>query len=343
MITYTTFVHVAPGIQIPEPLEFRTFCSCSNATGTETFAKNFETRKYDSTPACLTCQAVDQLKVCSRCNIAKYCSAVCQKKDISVHEKDCKTIQRLADAIASEEKTLVSRRLLIRNNRGDPFRSITGFVENFGRVQSASTYLQTLYDLCKVLLQMARKRNSGYALEAALDHFAKMSRLCYLISFKVEHLIPFLLLDLNRDLDAHAFTVFWIGTEFQIGIVPLLGSRVLGLTLREMSSIFDVRPGFNLHEMDFKFLKPTQTAFLAALILIKARAIEFESDMDNFQKVLTEANHPLRNAKPVEQAIRKQRPQIPDKQLKLMKEQVICLVMLVLQEFLILFQNTYLG
>ena len=117
---------------------------------------------------------------------------------------------------------------------------------------------------------MAKEHKSGYILESALDQLSKMSRLCYLISYKVERLIPFVLLDLNRDMDAHAFTVFWIGVEMQIGMTHLLGSGVLGLTLHELPAIIDFRSaGCTLHEMDFKFLQPNQTAFLAALILIK--------------------------------------------------------------------------
>ena len=241
----------------------------------KTSAKKSASKDYDSTPACLTCQTDDQLKTCAGCHIAKYCSASCQKNDFSAHHKCCKQIKKLAATITAEEKRLISRRLVIPGNRGDPFRrldaqKIPGFIQNFGRVQSAREYLNTSYELCKVLLQMAKEHKSGYILESALDQLSKMSRLCYLISYKVERLIPFVLLDLNRDMDAHAFTVFWIGVEMQIGMTHLLGSDVLGLTLHELPAIIDFRSaGCTLHEMDFKFLQPNQTAFLAALILIK--------------------------------------------------------------------------
>ena len=51
-------------------------------------------------------------------------------------------------------------------------------------------------------------------------------------------------------------------------------------------------------------------------------AESMKSGLDNFEQALREANHPLMNAKPVLQAIRKHRPLIPDELLKHMKEQV---------------------
>lgn len=43
--------------------------------------------------ACTTCGKDKNLSYCGNCNVAIYCSSVCQNKDHSVHKGECKVIK----------------------------------------------------------------------------------------------------------------------------------------------------------------------------------------------------------------------------------------------------------
>jgi len=48
---------------------------------------------------CANCLESENLKTCTRCRIAKYCSAQCQKEDFPDHKKACKRIKKLTDKV----------------------------------------------------------------------------------------------------------------------------------------------------------------------------------------------------------------------------------------------------
>jgi hypothetical protein len=55
-------------------------------------------RKLPNKPKCVYCREVkptEQVKVCSDCKYAFYCSRECQQADYPVHKKECKRIQEL--------------------------------------------------------------------------------------------------------------------------------------------------------------------------------------------------------------------------------------------------------
>ncbi len=161
-------------------------------------------------PYCFACKhfhghtVLSELKRCSRCMVAWYCSADCQKKHFKLHRVVCKDI---ADGIEAVEQEAISLRAYIDPLEGDtvPQNLFETRIGDFHDIDDADYYVMTRTQLARSYWEAAYDCEIKEVWEKSLFHCLEVLRLDYKISFEARFRLPFILLYLNRDDDAYSY------------------------------------------------------------------------------------------------------------------------------------------
>jgi hypothetical protein len=172
-------------------------------------------------PYCFACKlfhgrfVLSNLKRCSRCKVAWYCSADCQKKHFKHHRESCTVI---AQEIRYVEEEAVPLRTYIDpfDEEGEPENIFETRVGDFGLIEEAADYLTTRHELADSYWHAAYDSEIKEVWEMALFHYLELLRLDDLVGFETTYRVPFILLYLNRDDDAYAFIRHCIGPDDSI-------------------------------------------------------------------------------------------------------------------------------
>ena len=246
-----------------------------------------------------------------------------------MHKQLCKKTKRYSSIVTQEEIQLIDQGIIITDNVGNPnpIKNID-FYKNFAQADQAERYVTNGVFLAFTFHEMAKKHNSGYLMNAGLELLLKMSRLTYLVYVSdIQKLIPFFLLELSRDADSYAFTMFWVRQEHLLEDDILFACYVNELTLSDMPAIHKICKDFNVEDFELELLDSCKkTAYYAALILLKARSINDHESLKlglaNFEQALSDGNHHLKNAMPAIRALENHQFIIPEYLVKQRKKQV---------------------
>ncbi|GAX17186.1 hypothetical protein FisN_10Lh034 [Fistulifera solaris] len=167
--------------------------------------------RLQEVPCCATCHsrpAAKLLMCCSRCKTAWYCSKECQTADYeSSHKSLCVSIARTLKQV--QQRTVPLRSTII-----DVFLEPQNFFESqvglFGQFYQAQEYMTARRHLVELYVQAANIVETKSVWEKALSHALELMRLDYRDVIETRYVIPFILLNLNRDDDAFDFIRYWM-------------------------------------------------------------------------------------------------------------------------------------
>lgn len=209
------------------------------------------------------------LRVCSRCKIIRYCSVDCQRTDYNGdHRSECRKIESLT-------KTMKEQAQPLRQFRGwfggeEPKDLFHTEVGHFWGILDTRDYCRTRYELMDKLSDVAYWYEVRPLLEKVLNHQLELMRLMASDNLGLRDIVPFTLLSLNRDDDAHAFIKYWI---------PIMeeGSDVSDRHRNTSKGDWIYPRGQDKREDVFEVCGCSESyfplAFLAALCIIKLRMI----------------------------------------------------------------------
>jgi hypothetical protein len=165
--------------------------------------------RLQDVPCCATCHSrpVAKLMCCSRCKTAWYCSKECQLADYeSSHKSLCVSIARILKRV---EQVTVPLRSTIIDVFLEPQNFFVSQVGLFGQFYQAHEYLTARRYLVDLYAQAAHIAETKSVWERALSHALELMRLDYRDVVGTRSVIPFILLNLNRDDDAFDFIRYW--------------------------------------------------------------------------------------------------------------------------------------
>ncbi|GAX29228.1 hypothetical protein FisN_28Lh054 [Fistulifera solaris] len=226
-------------------------------------------------PYCFACQyyddrsVVSELKRCSRCHAAWYCSAQCQKRHFQEHRSLCKRIggeTNIVDLMAYPLQHIPMDDTVI-----NLFETHVG---ELGAIDVAKDYLDALSSLANSCWNSAYEWEVKEVWEKSLSHYLELLRLDVGHRCETRFRVPFILLYLNRDDDAYCFMRYWInfGVEDDDTILARHASS------RQGDWLYPVEPNCRYNDVaeeSSSKLEETQYTLphLVALAIIKMRIV----------------------------------------------------------------------
>ncbi|KAI0469813.1 hypothetical protein GGR56DRAFT_668408 [Xylariaceae sp. FL0804] len=148
---------------------------------------------------CAVCGSGSGLQHCVGCKVVRYCGVAHQKKHRPEHKDACNAIKASREKLATEEAALRSRpRNWLPNLFEDGVGHFYGILETRDYMRARCAAAHDL--LCVDTVQ---------AVEAALDHFMDMLRLCRSDNLGVRDIVPGLMLRLGREQECYDFLAWW--------------------------------------------------------------------------------------------------------------------------------------
>ena len=220
--------------------------------------------------ACLGCRQTEsgnplELKTCSRCKVAKYCSVDCQKKNYVEHKVDCRTIKKLTKQVDELSEDLRNCTLSRSRIPVDVFKNHAG---HFWEIQETRDYCQARMNLAVEIYITGVKSGSKSILEVALGHYLELLRLNHNDNMGIRLSVPFLLMELDRDEDAYNFIKWWVMVYNSAQVPPSREGEWIYLTNQNIfEDLLSCNPACR------RPLNDMNVHFLVALALIKARIL----------------------------------------------------------------------
>ncbi|GAX29230.1 hypothetical protein FisN_28Lu089 [Fistulifera solaris] len=234
-------------------------------------------------PYCFACQSYDNktvvtgLKRCSRCHVAWYCGAGCQKKHFKHHRNLCRKISK---GLEDLDLTAIN----LRNFTGVPDDNevleskldTLGTSIDYMELSTRASYISARSALATAYWESAYESELKEVWEKSLHYYSEQLRLdaAFRNEARSRFRVPFILLYLNRDDEAYAFIRYWLKVE-EVGedddFKPWFGPSGQGDQSRwffancRYNDIFKECP--NLEHV--KLTAP----FLMAIVIIKLRII----------------------------------------------------------------------
>ena len=271
------------------------------------------TTGYSKEDICLKCRMPEsqkQLKTCKKCLLATYCGKECQIADWSEHKAVCKGIK--ADAVSTEKEFNLLRQ------EEDMENAFEDHVGHFWGILETRDYCRARRDLAMKTHKLAKTTKSPKALKAAVDNMLDLLRLIHSDNLGLRGVVPFLMLDQDRDDDAYNFVKWWTTIDpdgrYDWGQVPRSQpGEWLYLRDQDVKEDLLIRPG----KKDFH----VQLAHLATIILIKARLISKAQEINlkgeaALQKLLEESGRSHGQVELPLHAIRNHLALLSDQELK---------------------------
>ena len=166
-------------------------------------------------PYCFACHdptvSVSALKRCSRCQVAWYCGAECQKKHFKDHRAQCHQIA--AGRLITEEASIPLRNF-IDSGASDVMENYLGRDDaGFNGYEGMLAYLEARSNLAAMYWDAAYESEVKEVWERALFHCKETMQFDAAYDPPTRIRVPFILLCLNRDDEAYAYIRFWLKVE----------------------------------------------------------------------------------------------------------------------------------
>ena len=159
--------------------------------------------------------SVIQLKVCSRCRCAYFCSVKCQEAAWkSGHKTACNAIKKAETKLereASKLRSCTEYGFSFGNPPTNLFETDKG---RFWGILETRDYMRARIKVANLIYEeFAYELETVELWEKVLMHYQEMLRLCSSDNMGLRYRFPFLLLYLNRDDDAYAFCRYWTNSD----------------------------------------------------------------------------------------------------------------------------------
>eukprot|EP00112_Aurelia_sp_Birch-Aquarium-sp1_P005694 Seg1646.14 transcript_id=Seg1646.14/GoldUCD/mRNA.D3Y31 product="Ankyrin repeat and MYND domain-containing protein 2" protein_id=Seg1646.14/GoldUCD/D3Y31 len=155
---------------------------------------------------CINCGGpCSDCKLCSRCNIAHYCSKECQKEHFPSHKETCKELKSLHKKVMRLEEPLHHNQDW-GGNIEDLFETNIG---HFWGLLDPRDYCRARAAYAEKLRQAGIKDDNKFAYETGLSHYLELLRLTHSDNQGIRSYVPFVLLVLNRLEDCYGFIKWW--------------------------------------------------------------------------------------------------------------------------------------
>lgn len=246
------------------------------------------------------------MKRCSRCKIVKYCSVECQKNHFQFHERECKRIKTLSDDLVEEETKLKSEKGFVNGRMISCYEYYEG---SFGIDERTSNHYSIHRELTDIIRQLGRTSKSKKTLDVALSHHLEMFRLNNRVPIPAcEKILP-ILLDLDRDEDAHSFLKWCLlvlpKAHFTWGCQGKAWKKGEWVFLKNQR--MSDHP-FVILQMSFDSVETMPFQILVFMLVIKGRFVRKEQDLIQnftvFQHLLRQTEGALSKISPVLEKIR---------------------------------------
>ncbi|GLI79005.1 hypothetical protein PoHVEF18_007327 [Penicillium ochrochloron] len=153
------------------------------------------------TSGCQVCGQKEGLLQCSGCKVVSYCGRDHQVADRPLHKSACSAIRKARVKMEHEEQ-------ILRTHPGDfmmPADPFTNSVGHFWGILDTRDYMRARFALVDHMGEIQNVQS----VQAQLDHFMDMLRLCRSDNMGVRHLVPGLMLRLHKDQECYDFIKWW--------------------------------------------------------------------------------------------------------------------------------------
>ena len=253
---------------------------------------------------------LQSMRICSRCQIARYCSKECQRKDFQSHKVDCKWVGHFHDIMPRIEKNLRNWKEDGRSRPVNLFETQIGdFCDLTNRMYWDPPKSKLLKDIwprdymrrrCRMaegMWEIARKHESYESTQDVLALVLATLRLDFFDRYAVKEMVVFMFLYLGREDDAFYFLKFWCGPK--AGTTAGFMQRPTGKELgpEEFGSLpegewFHAETGNKLEDIFCKCCNPGPytgpMGLLVALIGIKVRILLELKQLPSSYKLVNE-------------------------------------------------------
>ena len=147
--------------------------------------------------------SVENLKVCVKCSIAKYCSKDCQSDDWAEHKQICKLISSLTKAMKREAAHLSQ---FVWDEPGNTFEEEAG---HFWGIHETRPYCRAKCSLAEAIMELAKDKKQSFIYEKSLSHHMELLRLIHGDNMGIRYMVPATFLILNKDEECHNFLKWW--------------------------------------------------------------------------------------------------------------------------------------
>ncbi|KAK5954616.1 hypothetical protein OHC33_004338 [Knufia fluminis] len=158
---------------------------------------------------CSECQQPSSnLRLCTGCNVVRYCPREHQVEHRPAHKSTCSKIKKGRAKLSKEEE-------LVRNATPDfatPANAFETSVGHFWGILSTRDYMRARFDLA----DSVRRVGTLDGVQEGLAYLQDMLRLCRSDNMGVRDIVPYLMLQLDQDQECYDF-VKWYQTEGQRG------------------------------------------------------------------------------------------------------------------------------
>ncbi|WEW61911.1 hypothetical protein PRK78_007411 [Emydomyces testavorans] len=151
---------------------------------------------------CGVCGKKKDLLRCSGCKVMPYCGREHQAAHYPSHKSACNAIKKHRRRMEEEEQLLRNHPDDIFIPPGDPFVTSVG---NFWGIYPTRDYMRARFALADTM----RRVKNVESVQAQLDHFMDMLRLCRGDNMGLRALVPALMLRLNKDQECYDFLKWW--------------------------------------------------------------------------------------------------------------------------------------
>ena len=224
-------------------------------------------------PYCYSCKgagaAVSNLKRCSRCQVAWYCGAQCQKEHFKAHRKLCKRV-------AEDTKRVEQEAIPLRNwSRQGQEVTENLFETRLGRFSGHEVlnYLAVRASLADAYWDAGYDFEVKEVWEKSLSHYLEFLRLDARCPRQIRFRLPYILLYLNRGDEAYSFIRCWLKfDDFDDNEIFSRHARS-----KEGDWIYPIEPNCRYHDIyeECRNIQdlPEAAPYMVALAIIKMRIV----------------------------------------------------------------------
>mmetsp|Transcript_27326 Transcript_27326/g.76306 ORF Transcript_27326/g.76306 Transcript_27326/m.76306 type:complete len:377 (+) Transcript_27326:172-1302(+) len=152
--------------------------------------------------------AAKRLLKCSRCRVAVYCSARCQREDYKgEHREACKALKEYSDEMKREELRLHHAPATLSYDNMNYFKEDN--IGHFYGLFETRGYLRAIYGLAEEIRYLAHTQETRPLWDKVVKLHLEILRLNHSDNMGVRFKLPFYLLSLNRDQDCYSFIKHW--------------------------------------------------------------------------------------------------------------------------------------
>ncbi|KAJ5634394.1 hypothetical protein N7528_002236 [Penicillium herquei] len=152
---------------------------------------------------CPLCAKADNLRRCSGCKILQYCSQDHQREDWPKHKAACNGVRRARKSLEEAKQALINHP---DSKNDDPFVNHVG---RFWKLTETRPYMMGLSKLTQAFSEI----DHADAVQAELDIYMEMLRLCPGDNMGVRGSVPSTMLRLNQDQQCYDFIKWWETNE----------------------------------------------------------------------------------------------------------------------------------